>query len=71
MYISDLSHNKIGDSGARAVGKMINNRCRLTELDLSDNNLKSQGAAAIGHGLGKNTTLVKVNLRLNRFVVSL
>ncbi|KAL9958304.1 hypothetical protein ACROYT_G035304 [Oculina patagonica] len=62
----DLSHNKIGDSGARAVGKLLNGRCNLTSLNLCDNKIRSNGAAAIGHSLGKNTTLTCINLRLNR-----
>ena len=67
-FISDLSHNKIGDSGARAVGKLLNGRCKLTHLDLSDNRVRGNGAAAIGHALGKNTTLKHINIRLNRSV---
>lgn len=62
----DLSHNKISDSGARAVGKLLNGRCNLTTLNLCDNKIRSNGAAAIGHALGKNTTLSCINLRLNR-----
>ncbi|XP_058945946.1 dynein regulatory complex subunit 5-like [Pocillopora verrucosa] len=62
----DLSHNKIEDSGARAVGKLLNGRCNLTTLNLCDNKIRSIGAAAIGHALGKNTTLTCINLRLNR-----
>ena len=71
VCLIDLSHNKIGDSGARAIGKLINGRCRLEELDLRDNKIKSLGAAAIGHGLGKNTTLKSLNLRLNRLCIFL
>ena len=66
--VPDLSHNKIGDSGARAVGKLLNGRCNLTTLNLCDNKIRSNGAAAIGHALGKNTTLSCINLRLNRLV---
>ena len=66
--VSDLSHNKISDSGARAVGKLLNGRCNLTTLNLCDNKIRSNGAAAIGHALGKNTTLTSINLRLNRCV---
>ncbi|CAH3132016.1 unnamed protein product [Pocillopora meandrina] len=62
----DLSHNKIEDSGARAVGKLLNGRCNLTTLNLCDNKIRSIGAAAIGHALGKNITLTCINLRLNR-----
>ena len=66
LRFSDLSHNKISDSGARAVGKLLNGRCNLTTLNLCDNKIRSAGAAAIGHALGKNTTLTSINLRLNR-----
>ena len=66
FFYLDLSHNKIGDSGGRAIGKLINGRCRLEELDLRDNKIKALGAAAIGHGLGKNSTLAVLSLRLNR-----
>ena len=63
FFVLDLSHNKIGDSGARAVGK----HCILTTLNLCDNKIRSNGAAAIGHALGKNTTLSYINLSwLNR-----
>lgn len=67
---ADLSHNKISDSGARAVGKLLNGRSNLTTLNLCDNKIRSNGAAAIGHALGKNTTLMSINLRLNRWVCS-
>ena len=66
FFVLDLSHNKISDSGARAVGKLLNGRCILTTLNLCDNKIRSNGAAAIGHALGKNTTLSSINLRLNR-----
>ena len=66
LNVSDLSHNKIGDSGARAVGKLLNGRCNLTTLNLCDNKIRSSGAAAVGHALGKNTTLSNLDLRLNR-----
>ena len=62
FFVLDLSHNKIGDSGTRAVGKLLNGRCILTTLNLCDNKIRSNGAAAIGH----NTTLSYINLRLNR-----
>ena len=71
LFLADLSHNKIGDSGARAVGKLLNGRCKLTLLDLCDNKIRTTGAAAIGHALGKNFTLKSINLRLNRLDLTL
>ncbi|XP_030577686.1 dynein regulatory complex subunit 5 [Archocentrus centrarchus] len=61
----DFSHNVIGDSGARAIGKLLT-RSKLKVLKLSDNNIGGPGAKAIAHALSKNTTLVSLNLRLNR-----
>ncbi|XP_074662310.1 dynein regulatory complex subunit 5-like [Tubulanus polymorphus] len=62
----DLSHNMIGDRGARAIGKFLNNRSKLVKLDISDNQIRAQGAQAIAHALMKNTTLTSLNVRLNR-----
>ncbi|CAB3978044.1 dynein regulatory complex subunit 5-like [Paramuricea clavata] len=62
----DFSHNKIGDSGARAIGKLMNGRCQLAHINLLDNKIKSHGGRAIAHALGKNTTLRTMNMRLNR-----
>lgn len=62
----DLSHNLIGDRGARAVGKFLNNHSQLVKLNLCDNDIRAAGAQAIAHALTKNTTLDVLNLRLNR-----
>jgi len=62
----DLSHNMIGDRGARALGKFINNRSQLITLNLCDNSIRGAGALAIAHALTKNTTLTSLNLRMNR-----
>lgn len=63
----DLSYNKLSNSSARAIGKMLNDRSRLLALDLTNNHIEAQGAAAIAHALAKNTILKKLNLRLNRY----
>ena len=62
----DLSHNMIGDRGARAVGKFLNNHSKLTRLNICDNVIRAAGAQAIAHALTKNTTLTQLNMRLNR-----
>ncbi|XP_060771716.1 dynein regulatory complex subunit 5-like [Neoarius graeffei] len=61
----DLSHNLIGDRGARAIGKLLNSSC-LKTLNLYDNWVGGQGAQALAHALPKNTSLVSLNLRLNQ-----
>ncbi|XP_006792651.1 dynein regulatory complex subunit 5 isoform X1 [Neolamprologus brichardi] len=61
----DFSHNVIGDSGARAIGKLLT-KSKLEILNLYDNNIGGPGAKAIAQALSKNTTLVSLNLCLNR-----
>nr|XP_014350001.1 PREDICTED: T-complex-associated testis-expressed protein 1 [Latimeria chalumnae] len=61
----DLSHNLIGDRGARAVGKLIN-RSKLEKVNLWDNKIRAPGAQAIAHALSRNDRLTSLNLRLNR-----
>jgi len=63
----DLSHNVIGDHGARALGKLlVAGRCRLTRLALADNAIRAAGAQALAHALTRNDTLQSLDLRLNR-----
>ncbi|XP_062406738.1 dynein regulatory complex subunit 5 [Sardina pilchardus] len=61
----DLSHNLIGDRGARAVGKLLN-RSRMRSLNVYDNQIRGAGAQALAYALAKNTSLLTLNLRLNR-----
>ncbi|NXK46139.1 DRC5 protein, partial [Chauna torquata] len=60
----NLSHNLIGDKGARAVGKLIN-RSKLGILDLCNNQIHHAGAQALAQALAKNCILTSLNLRLN------
>nr|CAB3266874.1 T-complex-associated testis-expressed protein 1-like [Phallusia mammillata] len=63
----DLSQNCIGDRGARAVAKLINNRCpNLRRVTLTGNIIRGDGTKAIAYALTKNTHLKELNLRLNR-----
>ncbi|XP_056621176.1 dynein regulatory complex subunit 5 isoform X2 [Triplophysa dalaica] len=61
----DLSHNHIGERGARAVGKLLN-RSKLQKLTAYNNRIRGPGAQALAHALARNTTLTSLNLRLNR-----
>ncbi|XP_031203022.1 dynein regulatory complex subunit 5 [Mastomys coucha] len=60
----DLSHNLIGDRGARAVAKLLSHS-RLRVLNLANNQLRASGAQSLAHALAHNTNLVSLNLRLN------
>ncbi|KAJ3344930.1 T-complex-associated testis-expressed protein 1, partial [Entophlyctis luteolus] len=63
----DLSHNKIGDSGARGIAKVLASKTSiLTHLDLSNNCIQRIGAHALGKALQVNSSLIHLNLRMNR-----
>nr|XP_020459599.1 T-complex-associated testis-expressed protein 1 isoform X2 [Monopterus albus] len=61
----DFSYNLIGDSGARAIGKLLT-RSKLQILNMCDNDIRDTGAKAIAHALSKNVTLLSLNLCRNR-----
>ncbi|XP_021175410.2 dynein regulatory complex subunit 5 [Fundulus heteroclitus] len=61
----DLSHNVIGDGGAKAVGELLA-RSKLETLDLCNNKISDPGAKAIARALSNNVTLSSLNLRLNQ-----
>ncbi len=66
MY-TDLSHNKLGDSAGRAVGKLLNGHSpKLVTLELCSNMIGAQGGVSIGHALQNNEVLKELSLRLNR-----
>ncbi|KAG8511962.1 Dynein regulatory complex subunit 5 [Galemys pyrenaicus] len=60
----DLSHNLIGDRGARAAAKLLSHS-RLRVLNLANNQVRASGAQSLAHALAHNATLVSLNLRLN------
>lgn len=63
----DLSHNFIGDRGARALSKLIAGRSKLKNLNLANNRLQATGGLALAHALAKKSCLLRtLNLRLNR-----
>ncbi|XP_061602847.1 dynein regulatory complex subunit 5 [Cololabis saira] len=61
----DFSHNQIGDSGAKAISKLLP-RSKLETLKMWNNQIGSSGAKAIARALSKSSTLLSLNLRLNR-----
>ncbi|XP_004624463.1 T-complex-associated testis-expressed protein 1 [Octodon degus] len=60
----DLSHNLIGDRGARGAAKLLSHS-RLRVLNLANNRVRAPGAQALAHALEHNTCLLSLNLRLN------
>ncbi|KAJ3333504.1 T-complex-associated testis-expressed protein 1 [Blyttiomyces sp. JEL0837] len=62
----DVSHNKIADSGARGIAKMLASPCTvLKHLNLGNNKIGRQGAYSMGKALQQNTSLEYLNLRMN------
>ncbi|XP_036355589.1 dynein regulatory complex subunit 5-like isoform X1 [Octopus sinensis] len=62
----DLSHNYIGDRGAKAIGKLITSCDRILKLTLCNNRIGIIGGQALAHALIKTHKLMLLNLRLNR-----
>lgn len=62
----DLSHNRIGNSGACKLGKFLLHTKILSHLDLGDNNIHYQGSRYISQGLKLNKSLKYLSLQLNR-----
>lgn len=66
FHPSDLSHNKLADGTGRAVGKLLNGHApKLTSLNVSNNVISGQGGVSIGHALQNNTTLQRLNIKMN------
>ena len=62
----DLSHNKIGQSGARKIAKYLLQSQILTHLNLGDNCINYEGSRYLCQALKVNKSLVDLNLKLNR-----
>ena len=63
----DLSHCKLKDKGAHAVGEFLSRHQNLKILHLTNNNIGPIGVAGIVHGLLKasSTALKHLDFRLN------
>jgi len=62
----DLTGNKIGDEGAKALAEVLKTKVVLNEINLGKNNIGNEGAKGIGEALAVNTTLACLDLRDNR-----
>lgn len=63
----DLSHCKLADTGAHAIGEFLRIHKRIKELHLVNNGIGPNGLAGIVHGLLQDSSapLKYLNLRLN------
>jgi len=61
----DLSCNRIGDKGARAISKLLESRSVLNRLDLNDNMIHAEGGKALARSLPNAPSLMSLNLSLN------
>ncbi|XP_072133799.1 dynein regulatory complex subunit 5 [Mobula birostris] len=61
----DLSHNMIGDSGSKALAKLLL-KSKLEKVNLCDNQIAAFGAKAISYKVRHFSTLRSLNLRLNQ-----
>merc|ERR1712130_421395 len=64
----DLSWNKVGDFGARAIANGLKVNFTLSELDLHCNKIGNIGAQDIADALKMNTQLKKVYLNVNIYM---
>eukprot|EP01035_Chromulina_nebulosa_P017543 gene17543-23106_t len=67
VILTDLSHNKITNHGARLLAKLLGENSVLTTLNLADNQIHTEGGRYLARGLTENDSLLNLNLRLNRF----
>ena len=61
----DLSHIRIGDSGAASLSQALAVNSSLTHLDLSENSIGCYGAASLSQALAVNSSLTNLDLRWN------
>ena len=60
-----LEVNRVGLSGAVALGRALHDNSTLTSLNLRGNGIGNEGAAALGQALRVNNTLTQLNLSEN------
>lgn len=67
LSVLDLSHNKIDDDGAAALGVIFSKKdVALRSVNLSDNLIRGDGARSLGRALATNNSVESLSLRLNR-----
>eukprot|EP00051_Salpingoeca_urceolata_P027896 m.483805 g.483805 ORF g.483805 m.483805 type:complete len:644 (+) comp23084_c0_seq1:2572-4503(+) len=67
IHVLNLGGNKIGNSGATALGAGIAVSTSIKTLVLDNNTIKDEGAEGLAQGLARNASITRVNLADNRF----
>ncbi len=65
VRVIDLSLNRLGDEGARAVCKLLRSGSAIETVSLAANQLTSESAQYIANGIRRTSTLRTVDLRTN------
>ena len=60
-----LSHDNIGDDGAKAIAEALKVNAVLTSVDLRLNSIGDDGAKAIAEALKVNAVLTKLDIQAN------
>jgi hypothetical protein len=66
LTIINLSNNRIGDAGCKAIAAVIPLQNMLQEIQLANNKIGDRGASAIAEALRGNGTITKVGLAFNQ-----
>ena len=61
----DLSSNKLGSEGGKAIAEALKVNNTLTNINLSGNKLGSEAGKVIGEALKVNSTIVEIDLMNN------
>jgi len=62
----NLSGNKIGSEGTRALAEALKTNTTLTSIDLNENPISAKGAQALAEALKTNITLTSIDLSYNQ-----
>ncbi len=62
----DLSGQRIGDKGAKALAEVLKVNKSITEINLGENQIGDEGAKALADAFKVNRSLTKINLWGNR-----
>ena len=70
LTVLNMWRNRIGDTGAAALGDMLKYNTSLQKLDIGECSITSQGAVEIAAGLTENSTLHVLNISRNEIGVA-
>eukprot|EP00537_Pseudo-nitzschia_pungens_P004634 CAMPEP_0172374930 /NCGR_PEP_ID=MMETSP1060-20121228/58377_1 /TAXON_ID=37318 /ORGANISM="Pseudo-nitzschia pungens, Strain cf. cingulata" /LENGTH=1613 /DNA_ID=CAMNT_0013101809 /DNA_START=228 /DNA_END=5069 /DNA_ORIENTATION=+ len=61
LSILRLGYNRIGDSGAKAIGSCLTINRSLTLIELNDNGIHNDGGMSLLSAMGRNTTVTEIS----------